>query len=81
MNTSFSDRIEINPNVCGGKPVFKNTRITVAGILEFLYAGDTAEELLYQFPDLTKADIDAAWAYAIQLVNREHTIVYYKEAS
>jgi uncharacterized protein (DUF433 family) len=63
MKIAIPDRIEINPNVCGGRPVFKNTRITVAGILEFLYAGDTAEELLLQFPDLTQTDIDAAWEY------------------
>ena len=51
------DRIEINPDICNGKPVIKGTRITVQTILEFLGAGDTIEEVLEGYPSLTREDV------------------------
>lgn len=66
------DRIEINPSVCGGRPVFRGTRITVAGVLEFLQAGDTVEDILDNFPELKPEDIDAAWAYVLDLASGRH---------
>jgi len=38
--------IEKNPEVCGGKPVFKGTRISIYLILDFLSAGETIENIL-----------------------------------
>lgn len=69
---SSLDRIEINPSVCGGRPVFRGTRITVAGVLEFLQAGDSVEDILENFPDLKREDIDAAWAYVLDLARGQH---------
>ena len=54
------DRIEINPDICNGKPVIKGTRITVQTILEFLGAGDSIEEVLEGYPTLDRKDILAA---------------------
>ena len=54
------DRIEINPDICNGKPVIKGTRITVQTILEFLGAGDSIEEVLEGYPSLTHDDVLAA---------------------
>ena len=54
------DRIEINPDICNGKPVIKGTRITVQTILEFLGAGDSIEEVLEGYPKLHREDILAA---------------------
>ncbi len=54
------DRIEINPDICNGKPVIKGTRITVQTILEFLGAGDSIEEVLEGYPSLTRDDVLAA---------------------
>ena len=51
------DRIEINPDICNGKPVIKGTRITVQTILEFLGAGDSIEEVLEGYPSLTRDDV------------------------
>ncbi|TFG34813.1 DUF433 domain-containing protein [Candidatus Thorarchaeota archaeon] len=47
-----------------GKPVVAGTRITVELILEKLAAGETIEQLLEDFPQLTREDILAALAYA-----------------
>ena len=54
------DRIEINPDICNGKPVIRGTRITVQTILEFLGAGDSIEEVLEGYPTLHREDILAA---------------------
>ena len=59
-----TDRIEINPHVCGGKPVIRGTRIPVVSILNQLAEGESAESLLRGYPELTRADIQAALEYA-----------------
>jgi uncharacterized protein (DUF433 family) len=54
------DRIETNPNIMFGKPVIKNTRITVEQILRKLAGGMTIEEIISDHPHLTQKDIFAA---------------------
>lgn len=56
------DRIEINPKIMVGKPVIKGTRIPVELILKMLSQGITTEEILREYPQLTKEDIQAALA-------------------
>jgi uncharacterized protein (DUF433 family) len=53
----MSDRIVIAPDICNGKPVVKGTRITAQSVLEFLSAGDSIEDILGEFPSLTRADV------------------------
>ncbi len=60
----MSDRIEINPRVCGGQPVIKGTRISVTTILEQLADGESWDVLLHGYPELTRSDIQAALEYA-----------------
>lgn len=60
----MTDRIEINPRVCGGKPVIKGTRIPVAVILEQLSEGQSWDDLLHGYPELQRPDIQAALQYA-----------------
>jgi uncharacterized protein (DUF433 family) len=70
----MSERIEINPRVCGGQPVIKGTRISVATLLEQLANGDSWDSLLRGYPELTRADIQAALQYARQsILNTEIT--------
>ncbi len=64
MFRAMEDRIEINPRVCGGQPVIKGTRISVAAVLEQLAAGESWDLLLRGYPELTRADIQAALDYA-----------------
>ncbi len=56
--------IEVNPKIMMGKPVIKNTRITVELILEKLSSGETEDDILIAHPHLTKEDIKAALAFA-----------------
>jgi uncharacterized protein (DUF433 family) len=60
------DRIGIDPEVCGGKPCIKGTRIWVSLILDFLSDGMTEAELLTEYPQLTHDDVLAAIAYGAE---------------
>ncbi len=58
------ERIDINPAIMFGKPVIKNTRITVEQILRKLAGGMSIEEIITYHPHLTKKDILAAQEFA-----------------
>jgi uncharacterized protein (DUF433 family) len=60
----WQDRISVNPAVRSGKPCINGTRITVYDLLEYLAGGMTEDQILDDFPDLTRDDIRAALAFA-----------------
>jgi uncharacterized protein (DUF433 family) len=60
----WEERISITPGVRSGKPCIKGTRITVYDILEYLAGGMTEDQILADFPSLTRDDIRAALAFA-----------------
>jgi len=64
MANPLLDRIEINPQVMLGKPVIKGSRITVEIILKKLSQDISIDEILADYPRLTREDIQAAIAYA-----------------
>ena len=57
-------RIEMDPNVMFGKPVIKNTRITVEHVLRKLSGGMTIEEIIADHPHIKREDIFAAQKFA-----------------
>jgi uncharacterized protein (DUF433 family) len=57
-------RISVDPNVCGGLPCIRGTRIWVSLIAENLAEGITEAELLESYPQLTPEDIRAALCFA-----------------
>ena len=61
---SWHDRISVNPAVRSGKPCIKGTRITVYDVLEYLAGGMSEDEILGNFPDLTREDIRASLGFA-----------------
>lgn len=63
------NRITIVPDVCNGKPTIRGMRITVKTILEYLAAGETAENILDAYPYLEREDIRAALEYAALLAD------------
>ena len=67
------DRIVTDPEVCGGKPRIKGTRIQAALILEILESGGTIEEILENYPHLKKEDILACISFARQVVEGAYT--------
>ena len=60
----MSDRITVVSDVCHGKPVVRGTRITVQTVLEFLGAGDSVDDVLAEYPTLTRDDVQACLNYA-----------------
>ena len=65
------DRIETNPEIMGGKPVIRGTRVPVEMILRKLGAGMTVEEILADHPRLVAQDIRAAQAFAADYLAKE----------
>ena len=63
----MSTRIELNPEVCNGKPVIRGTRITVETVLGYLGSGDSLEEVLRAHPNLTSEDVLACLEFARRL--------------
>nr|WP_295930978.1 DUF433 domain-containing protein [uncultured Dyadobacter sp.] len=74
MTTYLTERIAIDPDICNGRPIIRGMRITVQTLLEFLFTGTTREELLYQYPAIENEDIDACFAFAIEMMNRNYFI-------
>lgn len=66
-------RIEMDPRVCGGKPVIQGTRIPVSILLELLATGESWHSILVGYPELTEEDLQAVLLFAKDSV--EHTEV------
>ncbi len=62
-------RIELDPRVCNGKPVIKGTRIPVSVILEQVAEGISWDQLLADYPEMEKEDIQAALIYARESID------------
>ncbi|MGI5187903.1 DUF433 domain-containing protein [Promicromonospora sp. CA-289599] len=62
--TTRLERISVDPTVVHGKPRISGTRVTVQVILELLAAGETFEEILDEYDELSREDIAAALEYA-----------------
>jgi uncharacterized protein (DUF433 family) len=69
------ERIEINSEIMGGKPVIRGTRLPVELVLRKLGAGMPPEEILADHPKLTLDDVRAAQAFAADYLADEE-IVY-----
>lgn len=61
------DRVVTAPDVCGGNPCIRGTRIYVSIILDSLAEGLSPEQIIDHYPSLKIDDIHAAIAYAAEL--------------
>jgi uncharacterized protein (DUF433 family) len=61
--------VTVNPEVCGGRPCIRDTRIEIAVILDGLAEGLSFEDIIDHYPQLTREDILAALAYAAELAH------------
>ena len=68
----YRDRITIEPGKRSGKPCIRGLRITVSDVLEYLASGMSEDEVLHDFPDLTREDVRACLAFA---ADRERRLV------
>jgi uncharacterized protein (DUF433 family) len=69
---SYQDFIEITPGRGSSKPCIKNTRITVYDVLGWLASGLTQQEIIEDFPELNRQQIQSCLAYAAE---REHHLL------
>jgi len=60
----YEDRIVRDKRICGGEALFKGTRVALRTVLASLADGDSAEEILADFPTLKPEDVQAAIAFA-----------------
>ena len=68
--------IVADPEICHGKPTFKGTRVMVWQILEMLSAGETIEEIMENYPSLTRSHINAALEFAAERAGREKYVSF-----
>jgi uncharacterized protein (DUF433 family) len=71
--------IQTSPGVCGGEPCVRHTRYTVSGLVERKRQGIIDARILEHHPNLTQADLEAAWAY--DATHREEIDQAIKEAA
>jgi uncharacterized protein (DUF433 family) len=68
---NWQERIVLDPAVLAGKPVVRGTRLAVEFIIGLLAQGWKEEEVLQNYPGLTREDIQACLAYASERLNSE----------
>lgn len=70
----MNERITANPQICGGEPCVRGTRIPVHVILSHFAAGDDYDIILKQFPRISKEDILACLEFASYLATEKAMI-------
>jgi uncharacterized protein (DUF433 family) len=74
------ERIIRDPEICGGQPTIKGTRVLVLDILDWIKEGKTFDEILENFPSITREDIQEIIAYAKEIITGEVVIYGSKES-
>lgn len=58
------ERITVNPDIFGGKPIIRGMRVSVESIVSLLAQGETTESIVADYPDLEPNDVLACLEYA-----------------
>lgn len=66
----ITDVLSSDPEIVSGAVVFKGTRVPVAGLFEYLGAGDTLEEFLLDFPTVERVQVEAAIRIAAEDIEK-----------
>jgi len=69
QNKNLINRITVNPDICHGKPTVRGLRYPVVNILELLASDMTQDEILADYPDLEKEDLQACLLFAARIVD------------
>jgi len=67
MLMDIEERIVVDPEILGGKPVIKGTRIPVHQILDLLAGGLPVNKILEEYPELRRDDVQVALVYASRM--------------
>ena len=68
MAGDFDSIIHSDPEILGGTPVFRGTRVPVKNLLDYLTAGDTLDQFLDDFPTVKRQQAVAALELARDLL-------------
>jgi len=71
----WREYIVVDPEICHGQACIKGTRIMVSVVLDNLATGLTVEEILEQYPSLTRESVQAAISYAADLARERFVSV------
>lgn len=71
----WNERIETDPEICGGRPRVKGTRLTVEFLLGLKAAGWPDAQILDNYPHLEDGDLRAVFAFAHRLIEEEKYLV------
>jgi uncharacterized protein (DUF433 family) len=69
----LTERITVNPKQCGGRPCIRGMRIRVTDVLDLLASGVSQDEILSDYPDLEREDLEACLRFASERL--DHPIV------
>ena len=72
---NYQERIVRDPQVVGGEPVLKGTRVTLKTVLASLAEGATTADILADFPTLSEEDVRAAIAFAAASAQEDLSLV------
>jgi uncharacterized protein (DUF433 family) len=68
------NRIVIDPDICNGQPTIRGTRIAARTVLEFLAAGDSVEDVLEEYPSLSREDVLACIGLSSELMKHHFSL-------
>jgi uncharacterized protein (DUF433 family) len=68
------NKIVVDPDICNGQPVIAGTRITVQTVLEFLAAGDSIDEVLEEYPSLSREDVMDCIRFSSELMKHRFSL-------
>ena len=71
----WTDKITVNEEILAGKPIVKGTRLSVDFIIDLLANDWSNEDILKNYPQLTKQDIRACLEYAASIIKDENVLI------
>lgn len=77
----LKDIITISPEILGGQPVFKNSRVTVESLFDYLESGETLDSFLENFPTVSRDQALAVLVIAAKMMSSQNIIDLYEAAA
>ena len=72
----MNNYIQIDYQICGGKPVIRGTRIMVRNILGMVAGGYTIDQIVAAYPELTSENVRGTLEYAAEIIDEEQVIAH-----
>ena len=72
----MNEYIQVDYQICGGKPVIRGTRIMVKNILGMVAGGYTIDQIVEAYPELTADKIQGTLEYAADIIDEEQVIAH-----